>query len=67
MKTKLIRHVRDLVGLVRLVGDYLHVMILRVVEVDGGPRIACLSKATLQDLHDAVGIGMATHSQRSSY
>ena len=66
MKSELIRHIRDLVGLIRLLGDDLHVSILRVVEINGRPCIACLSKATLENFHDAVGIGMTVACQQSS-
>lgn len=66
MKSELIRHVRDLVGLVRLFRDDLHVSILRVVEVNGRPCVACLGKTAFKDFHDAVGIGMTAACQQSS-
>lgn len=66
METEFVRHVCDLVGLVCLIGDQLHMAVFRVVEVDGGPCVASLSKTAFEDLHDAVGIGMAMTCQQSS-
>lgn len=66
MKPELIRHVRDLVGLIGLFRDDLHVSILRFVEVNSRPCVACLGKAAFEDFHDAVGIGMTIACQQSS-
>jgi len=63
VQSKLVRHVCNLVGLIRLLGDDLHVVILGVVEIDCRPGVACLGQTTLQDLHDAVGVGVALSCQ----
>ena len=63
MQAKFVRHVCDLIALVCLLRDHLHVAILRVIEVDGRPRVACLGEAALEDFHDAVGVGMAVACQ----
>jgi hypothetical protein len=38
------------------------VVILGVVEIDCRPCVACLGQTALQDLHDAVSVGMAAVS-----
>jgi hypothetical protein len=39
------------------------VAILTVVEIDSRPCIACLSQAALENLHNAVSVGMAVECQ----
>jgi hypothetical protein len=63
VQSEFIGHVRNLIDLVRLLGDHLHVAILTVVEIDSRPCIACLSEAALENLHDAVSVGMAVSCQ----
>ena len=63
MQPELVRHVCDLIDLVCLLGNHLHVAIFRVVEVDGWPCVACLSEAAFKDLHDAMGVSMAMTCQ----
>lgn len=63
VQSEFVGHVRNLIDLVCLVGDHLHVAVLTVVEIDGRPCIACLSQAALENLHDAVGVGMTVECQ----
>ena len=55
METKFVRHVRDLVSIVRLLGDDVEWAFNFVVEVDRGPGVAGLYETTFEDLHDAMG------------
>ena len=63
MQSEFVGHVRNLIDLVCLLGDHLHVAIFTVVEIDGRPCIACLGEAALENLHDAVSVGMAVERQ----
>lgn len=66
VQSELVGHVGNLIGLVRLLGYDMHVVIFGIVEVDSRPCVACLGQTTLQDLHDAVGVGMAVTCQPCS-
>lgn len=59
MQTQLVGHVSDLVFLICLLRDGLERTVLGVVEIDCRPSIADFGQASFEDLHDAVGVGVA--------
>lgn len=63
VQSQLVRHVRDLISLVGLLGDDLHMTILGLIKVDGWPCVPCLGKTAFEDLHDTVGVRMAMNCQ----
>lgn len=65
MKAKLVGHVRHFVRVICCLREYLERAFFRLVEVDRGPGISCLSETSFEDLHDTVCVGVTADCQHN--